>query len=468
MQHLSGSDPMAPSDDAVALFGAAGEPSTASVPVAAPAGGAAVSERATLLADLARLLVEPGERAALLVRALEQGARLVPAVERWQVFITDQSEPGALVLATERSGASAKAGTSPSLPRRVATLGLGAAVDKQVLQQRRRVVLRPSGHARPGRRNGELHAGESERGAGVCVPLVGFDGQPRGALVGLARAGAVLSATDVQMLETVAYHVTAIVAQRAQPEAWAGQQDGEQDPRVEFISLAAHELRSPLTSVKGYAQLLLRAARKNPTYSENQLHALQSIEQQAARMSDMVGELLDAARIQRGTLELQPRLVDLEGLARRVVDQRRQGLERHELRLDTDTVALVGRWDPQRLEQVIRDLIDNAIRYSPDGGVVGVRVSHAGHIAHLCVRDEGIGVPPEERERIFEAFYRGAEPQRRNLSGLGLGLFVSRAIVDRLGGRIWLDLPEAGGAERRGSQFCIALPLAGAESAPTA
>jgi signal transduction histidine kinase len=435
--------------------------------LAAPAGSAALSEQAALLADLARLLVEPGEQEALLPRVLEQGARLVPTIERWQVFIADQREPGALFLATERGEASAKAEAASSLPRRVVTLGLGAAVDKQVLEQRRRVTLRPSGHVRPGRRNGGLHAGESEHGAGACVPLVGFDGQPRGALVGLARPGALLSATDVRMLETVAYHVTAIVAQRAMPEPWAAQEDWGQDPRVEFISLAAHELRSPLTSVKGYAQLLLRAARKHPTYSESQLHALQSIEQQAARMSDMVGELLDAARIQRGTLELQPRLVDLEGLARRVVDQRRPGLERHQLRLDTDAVALVGRWDPQRLEQVIRDLIDNAVRYSPDGGAVSVRVSHTGHVAHLCVRDEGIGVPPEERERIFEAFYRGAEPQRRNLAGLGLGLFVSCAIVERLGGRIWLDLPEAGDANLRGSQFCIALPLAGAEVGPS-
>jgi signal transduction histidine kinase len=462
VQHLSGSDPMAPSDDTVALLGAAGEPSTASDP-AAHASAAAMLEQTTLLTELARLLVEPGEREALLARALELGAHLVPAVERWQVFIADQNQPGALFLVIERGGESAKAETSSSSLRRVATLGLGATVDKQVLEQHRRVVLKPSGHARPGRRNGEPRDGESKRGAGICVPLVGFDGQPGGALVGRARAGVALSAVDVRMLETVAYHVTAIVVQRARPEARAAQQDGEQDPRVAFISLAAHELRSPLTSVKGYAQLLLRAARKSPMYSENHLHALQSIEQQAARMSDMVGELLDAARIQRGALELQPRVVDLEGLVRRVVEQRRQGLERHELHLDTDTVTLVGRWDPQRLEQVIRDLIDNAIRYSPDGGVVGVRVSHSGHDACVCVRDEGIGVPLEERDHIFEAFYRGEEPRRRNLSGLGLGLFVSRAIIDRLGGRIWLDLPEAGDVERRGSWFCIALPLAGAE-----
>jgi signal transduction histidine kinase len=472
VQHLSGSDSTVPSDDAASLFGAAGDP--AATPTGATRGSGAadraadLAERDSLLAALARLLVEPGERASVLAHALEHSAHLVPAIERWQIFLADTGEGSALLLVAERNSSATAPGAMPASPQQLATLGLGASIDRQVFQQRQRVVFGASASARRAGRNGSLNSGANERGTGVCMPLIDYAGRMCGALVALARPGAALADADVHLLETVACHVTAILAQRTPPGGRMAHDPAAPDPRIEFISLAAHELRSPLTSVKGYAQLLLRAARKNPTYPENHLHALQSIEQQAARMSDIVGELLDTARIQRGTFELQPRPVDLAGLARRVVEQRQPALERHELRLETDTVALVGRWDPQRLEQVIRDLIDNAIRYSPDGGLVRVHVSHAEHVAHLCVHDEGLGVAPEERERIFEAFFRGAETRRRNLSGLGLGLFVSRAIVEQLGGHLWLESPTEDAAELRGSQFCFVLPLAGAESAPLA
>jgi signal transduction histidine kinase len=477
VQHLCGPDPVTPEDSAAPLLGAGGPRSTTPDPLspapdpAAPAAeDTSAAERVALLGELAHVLVAPDERGPLLAHALELGARLVPDVGRWMVYAVAPGAPRALLLAATHGDAPTAIAASPASSEHGATLGLGDGTDRQVLEQRRRVVLDAHSPARPHHRNGERDAA-SERGSGACLPLVSFDGQLIGALVALARAGATLERADLRLLDTIAYHLTPLLARPPRPadqDTSAARPNGAPDPRIEFISLAAHELRNPLTSVKGYAQLLLRAARKSTTFSENQLRALQSIEQQATRMSDMVAELLDASRIQRGTFEIQPRLVDLEGLARRVVEQRAQGLERHELRLEADPVALVGRWDPQRLEQVIRDLIDNAIRYSPDGGVVSVRIWHADHFAHLCVRDEGIGIPPEERERIFAPFYRGAEARRRSLSGLGLGLFVSRTIVEALGGRLWLDLPEGNAAARRGSQFCLTLPLAGADTAPSA
>jgi two-component system, OmpR family, phosphate regulon sensor histidine kinase PhoR len=222
-----------------------------------------------------------------------------------------------------------------------------------------------------------------------------------------------------------------------------------------FISLAAHELRSPLTSVKGYAQLLIRSARKDPDYPQSHLRALQAIEQQASRMSDMVAELLEASRIQRNVFELHARPADLVALVRHAVEVRRASDEQHQLVLHTPETALVGQFDAAHVEQVMRDLLDNAIRYSPEGGQVTVTVSQVGDAGRVCVHDEGLGVSEEEHEHIFEAFYRGPSAKYRNLSGLGLGLFVSRAIIERQGGRIWLASSEPS----QGSEFCFELPL---------
>lgn len=231
------------------------------------------------------------------------------------------------------------------------------------------------------------------------------------------------------------------------------------DERMAFLSFAAHELRGPLTAVKGYAQLALIAARKDATFPERSRRALHAIDQQTTRMADMVAELLDATRIQRGAFEVRPRLIELNMLVQHAVEQRIVALEHHTVELDMGRETLVGMWDALRIEQTVRDLLDNAVRYSPSGGVIRVRLERAGAMARLWVSDPGIGVPEDERERIFEAFFHGTNAEARHLSGLGLGLFVGRTVAERLGGRLWL---EPSGAEESGSRFCLELPLANA------
>jgi signal transduction histidine kinase len=331
-------------------------------------------------------------------------------------------------------------------PRQVTTLGFGAATDQRLLSERQAVRLGEPGETPP--------AGEGgAQISGTGLPLVGHSGALRGALVALTPPGVALTVADRALLNAVAAHLATLLDEG--PELDAPERLDKRDEREEFISLAAHELRSPLTTVKGYAQLLLRTARRDPAYPENVRRALGSIEQQASRMSDMVAELLDASRLRRGAFELHPRLVALDPLVQHTVEQRQATLELHELQVEVDAPGLMGLWDPTRVEQVVRDLVDNAIRYSPEGGEVTVRVMRAGDAARVSVLDQGIGVAPEERERIFGPYVRGAEAQRRNLSGLGLGLYVSRAIVERLNGRLWLD--ESG---RAGTRFCFELPLA--------
>lgn len=232
----------------------------------------------------------------------------------------------------------------------------------------------------------------------------------------------------------------------------------EAQARDAYISLAAHELRGPLTSIKGYAQLLARQARKNPL-PESMMRSVEAIEQQSMRLSEMLGELLDASRIRRGALLLTIVPTELLSLAERVVERRRALFPQHEIALDVPAGPIMVAADAARVEQVLRDLIDNSAHHSPAGGPITVSISRApGSAALVSVRDHGVGVADEDRDRLFEYLYRAPRSQQRNLSGLGLGLYVSAHLVGRMGGRLWLDSSRT--ESPSGSDFRFTLPLA--------
>jgi signal transduction histidine kinase len=191
------------------------------------------------------------------------------------------------------------------------------------------------------------------------------------------------------------------------------------------------------------------------------MRSTEAIEQQSARISEMIDELHDAARIRRNRLELLLSPVDLVPIVRQQVERWAKLTPEHTFSLEIEDEALIGEWDPHRVTQIVRDLLDNATRFSPTGGPVEVRLGRAGDEALLAVRDHGIGIPPEDRERIYEYLYRVPAAEGRNLSGLGLGLFVSGVIAQRLGGRLWLEWSHTGEpGEDGGSEFRLALPLA--------
>lgn len=229
--------------------------------------------------------------------------------------------------------------------------------------------------------------------------------------------------------------------------------------RDAFISFAAHELRSPVTSTKGYAQLLVRQARKHPL-PETMAHSIRAIEEQSGRMGDLVGELLDASRIRRGALDVLNQEVDVVPLIEKLVERVCARSETYQIELDLRVPSLVGNWDPQRVEQIVRDLLDNAVRFSPESNRVLVTVERERDMAQITVRDEGIGVAPQERERVFDYLYRAPGAQRHNLGGLGIGLYVSRFLAERMGGR--LDLLETRTTSPSGSIFRLTLPLGSA------
>ena len=230
----------------------------------------------------------------------------------------------------------------------------------------------------------------------------------------------------------------------------------ESQARDAFISFAAHELRGPLTSIKGYAQLLARQARKYPL-PDSMIRSVHSIEQQSARMSEMLGEMLDASRIVHGHLDVLPASLDLAALINKTVERRRPFFPDHNLIVLGTESPLAGLWDGGRVEQILRDLLDNAARHSPNGSTIVVELSHDTRRATVSVQDQGIGIAEADREHLFDYLSRTPESERRNLSGLGLGLFVSSHLAESLGGRLWLEASST--TPPSGSTFAFTLPL---------
>jgi signal transduction histidine kinase len=222
--------------------------------------------------------------------------------------------------------------------------------------------------------------------------------------------------------------------------------------RDEFLSVAAHELKTPVTTLLGFAQLLLSQLKEKGVLDERTVgQALRAVERGSNRMSHLVSLILDVSRLDAGRLLIDRQHTDLAALVQAIATTMQTAARHHTLLVRTpdELPALV---DPLRLEQVVTNLLDNAIKYSPRGGQIDVElVQPAPGLARLTVADHGIGIPPEQRQHIFERFYQAREGD--HASGLGLGLFISRQIVDLHGGSIAPEFPAEGG-----TRFVIDLP----------
>jgi len=204
--------------------------------------------------------------------------------------------------------------------------------------------------------------------------------------------------------------------------------------RDEFLSVAAHELKTPLTSLRGFAQLLIMQMEEGQAPDARRLHkALDTIERQSEKLSVLVSQLLDVSRLQAGRLVLERKRTDVAALARHVLEAAAPRTRGHLLEL-RGAESVTGHVDPIRLEQVITNLVDNAIKYSPAGGPVRVTIAPSGASIRITVTDKGLGIPPEHRDRIFDRFHQ-AHVERR-LGGMGLGLYISREIVELHGGTL--------------------------------
>jgi PAS domain S-box-containing protein len=228
--------------------------------------------------------------------------------------------------------------------------------------------------------------------------------------------------------------------------------------RDEFLAVAAHELRTPITSVRGGAQLLRRRVRSGQVGREEIDASLAQIDGQSRRLTRLIEQLLDVSRLEAGRLELEPARVDLAALIAEVVAARqaRHPEQRVVLRVH-EPVEIVG--DDLRLEQVVVNLLSNAVKFSPPDAPVDVEVSRGAGEGLVAVRDRGPGIPPEDHEHVFERFYQ--VDRTRHYGGMGIGLYVSREIVALHGGTISVELPADGG-----TRMVVRLPLAGSPAAP--
>jgi signal transduction histidine kinase len=222
--------------------------------------------------------------------------------------------------------------------------------------------------------------------------------------------------------------------------------------RDRFISIASHELKTPLTSIKGMAQLALRAIASGRADQQRLERSVRMIDFQADRLRQLIEELLDVSRIQSGRMALHPEATDLVALVGNAVESLDEaGRARVQV---TASGPAPGQWDPLRLEQVISNLLENALKYSAASEAVEVSVALDGDTAVLRVTDRGIGVPLADQRGLFEPFARAANAAGHDESGLGLGLFITRQIVE--GHRGSISLTSRVG---EGSTFTVRLPI---------
>mgnify|MGYP005845770717 CR=1 FL=1 len=225
--------------------------------------------------------------------------------------------------------------------------------------------------------------------------------------------------------------------------------------KTQFVSTVSHELRSPLTPIVGYSEILTMGS-----YPDEQVQEMGAEINRAARqMQSLVDDLLDLSRIETGQLRLSLEPTALENLVDEAIRDTATMSSNHEIRAVVDGPLPTLIADPVRIKQVLHNLLSNAVKYSPSGGLVLVRASVVRNEVRVSVADQGLGIPAEKLSRLFEMFYRAESELTRKVRGTGIGLAISKHIVESHGGRIWVE-SEVG----RGSTFYFSLPLGSSQS----
>lgn len=228
-----------------------------------------------------------------------------------------------------------------------------------------------------------------------------------------------------------------------------------------FLSIASHELKTPITTIRGQAQLMLRRIAKKSTDNLDGVETtLERINEQTGRLTMLIDELLDVSSMRAGKAHLNLRSCDVGELCREVIEDQRL-LSSRKIALTVPEDPLIIQVDVDRLSQVLLNLVSNAIKYSPEHSAIEVEVSMKQEEQHICisVRDHGHGIPKDQQEHIFDTFYRTPDAQSSAKRGLGLGLAITKDIVERHNGRIWVDSEQG-----KGSTFTVELPLVAQES----
>jgi PAS domain S-box-containing protein len=226
-----------------------------------------------------------------------------------------------------------------------------------------------------------------------------------------------------------------------------------EDIKAQLLATVAHELRTPLASIKGFATTLLREDIEWDEESRREF--LQIINEESDRLTILVDEILDTSRLVLGKYPLDLAKVQLQPLVDDIINQAKTRTEQYRFVLNIPTQLPNARADPYRIKQVLHNLVDNALKYSPEGSKITIEIRTTDHELLTSVSDTGRGIPTEEQTLIFELFYRGETSKSGKQMGLGLGLPICRSIIEAHGGRIWVDSMVG-----EGSTFFFTLPVA--------
>ncbi len=224
--------------------------------------------------------------------------------------------------------------------------------------------------------------------------------------------------------------------------------------RRDFVANVSHEFKTPLTAIQGFAETLLNGALDDKA---NRKHFVEIIREHARRLARLTDDLLKLSRIEAGRLELEIRPIRIDALVNGCVETTRLNAKARglEIQVDLPENAPAVRGDGAQLGEVLQNLLDNAVQYTPAGGKISVKARSNGHDVTFTVTDTGIGIPESDLERIFERFYRVDAARSREAGGTGLGLAIARHIVEAHGGRIWVE-----SAIGQGSRFHFSIPSA--------
>lgn len=225
--------------------------------------------------------------------------------------------------------------------------------------------------------------------------------------------------------------------------------------KSEFISLASHQLRAPLTIIKGYISLLLEGTMG--TIADKGREAISIISTSAEQLIKLINDLLDLSRIEAGKIKYEFGRGDFAALMRNIINEfmPRAGAKNVSIIFESSPNLPEFYFDPDKIREVAINLLDNAVKYSPDGGQVTIRMENVGRTLRISVRDRGIGIKKEDIGKIFTKFGRTEEAQRADPNGMGIGLYFVKRVVEDHGGKVWVESEGVG----KGSTFFVELPL---------
>ena len=385
---------------------------------------------------------------------LERSVRLVGVSDERSV-ITELQQSAAAAFGATGASIGVSDGKRPVL-RYVSRDGEWAEYPDDVFiagrafQEQRRVVALDAAGSDP--ENAETYERNMARTV-IAAPVTTED-RRIGALAIYAERAPIFVEEDLWLIELLASHTAVLLEARDLARQASDLQAREDAARLkeEFLSAAAHDLRTPLTVVLGQAELLERRLARDPTATVDAA-GVARIASESRRLRDLISEMLDAQRLEQPGAVMDRLTLDL----RQVVDAVRGRQLEHGRALEVREPAapILSSIDRMRMEQVLDNLVENALKYSTGVELPQIRVWEEAAEARFAVVDHGVGIPDTEHDRIFERFYRASNAQSITDTGMGLGLYICRRIVEEHGGRIWVE-PTAGG----GSTFTVALPLA--------